>query len=244
MGEPELDSALRLLDEGARALGLRLSARELSAFRLYLREILIYNRKVNLTAVANPEEIAVHHFVDSLTCVHILRGCGAEWVADVGTGAGFPGVPLKIVEPGIRLALIDSLGKRIAFLEHLVRVLGLEGVSLHHIRAEDAGRNELHRERYDFTVARAVAQLRVLAELCIPLVRVGGWFLAMKGPRGYDELKDAEGAISLLGGEVADVKELTLPIANETRVLILVRKKEPTPVKYPRRAGIPEKRPL
>lgn len=244
MEEPELGSALKLLDEGARALGLQLSARELSAFKLYLRELLICNQKVNLTAVTNPEEIAVHHFVDSLTCVQIMRSCGAKRVVDVGTGAGFPGVPLKIVEPEIQLALIDSLGKRIAFLEHLVKVLGLEGVSLYHIRAEDAGRHKLHREQYDFAVARAVAQLRVLAELCIPLVRVGGWFLAMKGPRGYDELKDSVDAISLLGGEVSDVKELRLPIANETRVLVSVRKKEPTPAKYPRRAGIPEKRPL
>lgn len=242
--EHHTHSALQALTQGAADLGLVIGKDQQVQFAAYLRELLDWNTRMNLTAIEDPPSVATHHFLDSLTCLTVLQPSPGASVVDVGTGAGFPGLPLKIVRPDLRLTLLDSLRKRIIFLEHLVAVLGLTDVSLCHMRAEDAGRSPAYRERYDVVLSRAVAELRVLAELCLPLARVGGTFVAMKGPRGHEELAHAGNALKALCGEVADVREMRLPLADERRVLIVVRKCAPTPRGYPRKAGEPARRPL
>lgn len=237
-------SALKALIQRAADLGLMIGEHQQAQFAAYLRELLDWNTRMNLTAIEDPPSVATHHFLDSLTCLTVVQPSLGAPVVDVGTGAGFPGLPLKIVRPDLRLTLLDSLRKRITFLEHLVSVLGLTDVLLCHMRAEDAGRSPAHRERYDVVLSRAVAELRVLAELCLPLARVGGTFVAMKGPKAHEELAHAGNALKALGGEVADVRELRLPLADERRVLIVVRKHTQTPRRYPRKAGEPARRPL
>jgi len=242
--DQDIHSAVSVLARGTAELGIAVQSTHRALFAAYLRELLDWNTRINLTAIDDPSSVATHHFLDSLTCLTVVQPKLGDWVVDVGTGAGFPGVPLKILRPDLRLTLLDSLQKRIAFLEHLVSALRLADVTLCHARAEDAGRSSAHRERYDLVLSRAVAQLRVLAELCLPLAKVGGTFLAMKGPKGYEEIAEAGNALRALGGEIAQVKELQLPIAGEQRLLIVVRKVEPTPHKYPRKAGQPTRSPL
>lgn len=236
--------APELLREGAAALGIPLSPEELAQFAVYEQELLDWNQRINLTATSDPREIAVKHILDSLTCfLAVPIGAGMR-VLDVGTGAGFPGMVIRIHAPDTSVVLLDSTRKKLLFLEHLARVLGLTGVETVHARAEDAGRDRRYRERFDLVVARAVAELRVLLELCLPFVRVGGAFLALKGPRGDAEVDPAGRALTILGGEVERVVPLSLPFGAGERRLILVRKRRPTPPAYPRSAGVPARKPL
>lgn len=236
--------AAELIREGAEALGIPLAPGEPERYATYERELLDWNQRMNLTATTDPREIAVKHVLDSLTCfLAVSAGKGARTL-DVGTGAGFPGMVLKIHAPETPLVLLDSTKKKLDFLAHLAEALGLAGVETLHARAEDAGRDRRHRERYDLVTARAVAELRVLLELCLPFVRVGGAFLAMKGPRGDEEVAPAKRALSLLGGEIERVVPLSLPFGAGERRLILVRKRKPTLPAYPRKAGTPSRTPL
>ncbi len=232
---------------GARELGLILGERTLAAFDLYRRELADWNTRFNLTAITDREGILVRHFLDSLSCLRALPrrelSAGAR-VIDLGTGAGFPGLPLKIICPGMRLTLLEATHKKVVFLRHLIGLLGLEGVVVIHGRAETLGRDPAHRERYDWALARAVAEMPTLAEYLLPLVRVGGAALAQKGDRAAAEVHAADRAITTLGGRVRQLLPVHLRGLAETRYLVIVDKVAATPEKYPRRPGIPSKRPL
>ena len=237
-------SALDILSRGAGELGLVLDSRQLDQFVAYTGLLLGWNRKLNLTRIVDPKEIAVKHYLDSLTLPAVTEIPDGSWLIDIGTGAGFPAIPLKIIIPGLRITLVDSVEKKLMFLETVVKELGLIGVELVHGRAEDLGHDQHYREKYDFSVSRAVGKLSMLAELCIPFCQVGGLFAAYKGPRGSAEVDEAQGAFQLLGGKLEAVHRLALPFSDQERSLILVRKSRPTPAKYPRQAGIPERSPL
>lgn len=231
------------LGEGALQLGIGIGPGEMSAFRAHYDMLIEENEKYNLTGITDEREAAVKHFLDSLSCLRVM-GTDSGLVVDVGTGAGFPGVPLKVCRPGITLLLVDSVKKKAEFASALVKRLGLEGAGARWDRAEAMGVSGDFREKAEVVVSRAVSALNILAELCLPLVRVGGCFLAMKGPGWQEELKEAEKAIGVMGGRVERVENIVLPLVPEDRCLVLVRKESPTPGKYPRRPGIPAKRPI
>jgi 16S rRNA (guanine527-N7)-methyltransferase len=246
-GPPSPHSASRpmpRLREGALALGLSLTDSQLGQFARYLALLLEWNQRFNLTAIAAPDEVIDKHFLDSLSCATIVDLTTVQRLADVGTGPGFPGVVLKIAYPHLELLLLDSVAKRLRFLDQVVESLGLEGVTTCHARAEDAGRDPRWRERCDLTVARAVARLNTLAEYCLPLTRVGGRFLAQKGPQMQDELAEASPALRRLGGGAPSVTTLTLPGTDLGRSLIVIPKVAPTPPEFPRLPGTPKKHPL
>jgi 16S rRNA (guanine527-N7)-methyltransferase len=225
-------------------LGLRLSRTQLSALSLYERELVDWNTRFNLTAIRDPHEIHIKHFLDSLTCLLALRDSGSDRLVDVGTGAGFPGIPLKIIYPKMQVTLVESVGKKAEFCRHVVNILELRGVEVVQERAEALGQNPAYREQYDWAVARAVAILPVLAEYLLPLVRVGGGMLAMKGESGPAEAHSAERALRVLGGHLRQLLPVTLPGVAEERYLVVIDKVAATPPAYPRKVGIPAKRPL
>ena len=214
------------------------------ALSIYEKELMSWNQKFNLTAIRDVESIRVKHFLDSFSCVMAWKANPPSRLIDVGTGAGFPGIPLKILYPSMQVSLVESVGKKAAFCQHIIGVLRLEGVEILNARAEDVGRDPAHREKYDWAVARAVAKLNVLSEYLLPLVRVGGMMLAQKGESGLAEAQSAEQAIKMLGGKLQQVIPLNLPGVVEDRYLVLVNKMHTTPPKYPRKAGTPYKDPL
>ena len=221
--------------------GALLSEKQLSQLESYARLLTEWNEKMNLTAITDPVGITVKHFADSLAAAPLLPA-GEFTLIDVGTGAGFPGMVLKILEPSIRLTLLDSLDKRVGFLRDVCERLGFDDVECVHARAEDAAHGR--RESYDFAVARAVARLELLCELCLPFVRVGGKFIAMKGPDCADEVSGAARAVSLLGGRLAPLMSYTVPDTDAVRSLVIIEKLLPTPEKYPRRWAQIKKSPL
>lgn len=223
--------------------GLRLSDSQLNALAVYERELIAWNKRVNLTAISTPEQIRIKHFLDSFSCYCVIQE-PAENLIDVGTGAGFPGLVLKIIFPNIRLTLVESVGKKVLFCRHLVKTLDLEGVEVLNVRAEAIGQSKEHRERYDWAVARAVAILPVLSEYLLPLVKVGGAMVAMKGESGVAEAQSAENAFRLLGGHLRKLHPVMLPGVVEERFLVVVDKHAATPAQYPRRVGVPAKNPL
>lgn len=225
-------------------LGIQLTHSQLDAFYIYERELLKWNAQFNLTAIHDPEQIRVKHFLDSLTCLRVMGESQPESVVDIGTGAGFPGLPLKILNPAMRLTLVESVAKKTKFCNHLVDQLGLEGVEIIQTRAETLGQEVEHREQYGCALARAVAVLPVLVEYLLPLIHVGGTMIAMKGEGAPAEAHDAEHAIGVLGGHLRRLIHLTLPGVAEERYLVVIDKIAPTPETYPRRVGIPGKRPL
>ncbi|GIV97703.1 MAG: ribosomal RNA small subunit methyltransferase G [Herpetosiphonaceae bacterium] len=235
--------AFDLLQSTARSWGLQFDETQLNCFERYAAELRDWNERVNLTAVTDLEEIERRHFLDSLTCAFAWQGPPPDSLVDIGAGAGFPGVPLKILWPEVRLTLVESIGKKAAFLRHLVDVLQLRDVEVITGRAEEIGRDPAHRERYDLAVARAVAALNVLAEYCLPLVRVGGMFLAPKGSDIEEELKAGRRAFGQLGGSLHEVYDVEIP-GLPPRVLVAVEKLRPTSPTFPRRPGIPAKKPL
>lgn len=210
----------------------------------YMHFLLAENKKYNLTAIDEPGEIINKHFFDSLTLLSERKLKAGYSLIDVGTGAGFPGLVLKIFFPNIRLVLLDSLAKRINFLRKLVNKLGLSGVEAIHSRAEDLGKDHNYRGSFDWVVSRAVAPLNILSEYTLPFAREGGSVALYKGPDFQVELEEAKRAISLLGGELMEVKEVKVPDLKGERYIIFLKKVTGTPSKYPRRAGIPKKRPL
>ncbi|MDI6827586.1 MAG: 16S rRNA (guanine(527)-N(7))-methyltransferase RsmG [Armatimonadota bacterium] len=237
-------SARGILASGASELGIHLDEKQLDAFDVFTSLLLEWNKKFNLTRITSPEEIAVKHYIDSLALLKFVNIPSGSMLIDIGTGAGFPGIPLKIVRPDLKLTLLDSVRKKLVFLEVAVAEMGLKDVELIHGRAEDIGRVQSYRESYDFVVSRAVARLNVLAEFCLPFCRIGGIFAAYKGADISDEVKDAKNAIQILGGEEPIVNSFILPESDLSRTLVIVRKSRNTPAAYPRKAGIPERSPL
>lgn len=214
------------------------------ALTTYEKELLEWNQKFNLTAIRDTESIRTKHFLDSFSCVLAWKASPPNHLIDIGTGAGFPGVPLKILYPNLKLTLVESVGKKAKFCQHITRLLGLEDVNIIQARAEDLGQNMQHREKYDWAVARAVANLNVLSEYLIPLVRIGGSMLAQKGESGPAEAQSAEKAMELLGGKLKQLIPINLPGVADDRYLVVVDKVAATPPKYPRKPGIPVKQPL
>ena len=233
------------LAHNAKALfHVQLNERMVVALTTYERELIERNSKFNLTAVRDPASIRTKHFLDSFSCALAWGSLPPRRLIDVGTGAGFPGIPLRILYPGLKLTLVESVGKKAMFCEHIVRLLGLDGVEVIKGRAEDVGCAAEHRERYDGAVARAVASLPVLSEYLLPLVRIGGTAIAMKGESGPAEAQSAERAMKMLGGKLKQVIPVSLPGIADERYLILMEKSAATPPRYPRKAGMPMKRPL
>jgi 16S rRNA (guanine527-N7)-methyltransferase len=233
-----------ILTAVAAEFGISLTEHQVGQFSVYYRLLTEWNQNVNLTAITEPEEVAVKHVIDSLSCYDqavFPLGCS---VIDVGTGAGFPGVPLKILRPDLSLTLLDSLNKRISFLEQLTAELQLSEVSCIHVRAEEAGRQAKLRDTFAVATSRAVARLNVLAELCLPLVKPGGCFIALKGAQYREEAVEAEPAIALLGGRLREMRPIKLPRLPDCRGVLYIDKIKPTPPAYPRRPGTPEKNPL
>ena len=231
------------LAQGAAQAGFALTDKQLDQFQQYTELLLETNKVLNLTAITDPEEVAIKHMVDSLL-VYDAAKFHNHTIVDVGTGAGFPGLPLKIYDPSMRVTLIDSLQKRLNFLGTVIEALQLGQVRCVHGRAEDAGRDVKLREKFDVAVARAVASLPVLAEYCLPLVRVGGVFYAMKGSHFQEEVDASHHAIEVLGGKILDVRPVSLPGLSDQRAIITIGKVRPTPKQYPRKAGTASKRPL
>ena len=234
----------KLVQDASALFNVHITGRQVIAFHTYEKELLEWNRKFNLTAIRDSESIRTKHFLDSLSCVLAWKSTPPARLIDVGTGAGFPGIPLKILYPNMKLTLVESVGKKATFCQHIVQALGLENVEVIQARAEDLGQNPNHREKYEWAVARAVANLNVLSEYLIPFVHVGGTMLAQKGESGPAEAQSAEGAMHLLGGKLRQLIPVNLPGVADDRYLILVDKIAATPPKYPRKPGVAAKQPL
>ncbi|HHV38372.1 MAG TPA: 16S rRNA (guanine(527)-N(7))-methyltransferase RsmG [Tepidimicrobium sp.] len=229
---------------GSKELGINLNERSISRFKLFKRLLLEWNEKMNITSITDNEEVDIKHLIDSITLLSTELFNSGERVIDIGTGGGFPGIPLKIVKENLDMMLLDSLNKRIRFLNEVINRLEFKDIVAIHGRAEELGRREEYRENYDVVVSRAVATLNTLSEYCLPFVKVGGHFVSMKGPNVEEELAEAERAIRILGGKVRDVKVLTLPLSDIKHSLIVIEKVMETPTKYPRGGGNPKKKPL
>ena len=234
----------KLVQSAQELFHVHLTGRQVMALFTYERELLDWNQKFNLTAIRDAESIRTKHFLDSFSCVLAWKANPPNRLIDVGTGAGFPGLPLKILYPGMKLTLVESVGKKAMFCEHIVRMLGLENVEVIKGRAEESGQLPGHREKYDWAVARAVANMNVLCEYLLPFVKVGGMMIAQKGESGPAEAQSAEKVMKLLGGKLKQVVQVNLPGVADDRYLVLVEKSAATPPKYPRKAGMPMKQPL
>jgi 16S rRNA (guanine527-N7)-methyltransferase len=233
-----------LVQDASTLFNIHMTERQMAAFVTYEKELLDWNSKFNLTAIRDSESIRRKHFLDSLSCVLAWKSNPPNRLIDVGTGAGFPGIPLKIIYPNLQLTLVESVGKKVTFCQHIAHLLKLEHVEVIQARAEELGQNANHREKYDYAVARAVANLNVLSEYLIPLVKIGGTMLAQKGGSGPAEAQSAENTMKLLGGKLKQLIPVHLPGVVEDRYLILADKVAATPPKYPRKPGIPVKQPL
>ncbi|MDP4096458.1 16S rRNA (guanine(527)-N(7))-methyltransferase RsmG [Paenibacillus sp. P96] len=224
--------------------GILLNDRQLEQFEIYFRELVDWNEKMNLTGITEREAVYTKHFYDSISLAFYTDMKQVSRLADIGSGAGFPGIPLKICFPHLQLTIIDSLQKRISFLNHICELAGLSGVELIHGRAEELGRKLGYRDSYDLVTARAVAKLAVLNEFCLPFVRKGGVFAAMKGSDPAEELQEAAFSLKELSGKVREVQAFQLPVEESARHMILINKTGDTPRKYPRKPGTPLKMPL
>jgi 16S rRNA (guanine527-N7)-methyltransferase len=234
----------KLVHEAQQLFGVHLTGRQVVALMTFERELLAWNEKFNLTAIRDVEGIRTKHFLDSFSCVLAWKENPPRRLIDIGTGAGFPGIPLKILYPSMRLTLVESVGKKTNFCQHMVETLKLDATEVVTARAEDVGQMPAHREAYDWAVARAVANLQVLAEYLLPLVQVGGAMLAQKGQSGPAETHKAEKALKILGGRTRQLLPVTLPGVADERFLVVMDKVAATPPQYPRKPGIPAKKPL
>jgi 16S rRNA (guanine527-N7)-methyltransferase len=227
-----------------REKGISLSSEQLGQFEMYFETLVEWNEKMNLTAITDKAEVYLKHFYDSITASFYFDFTKPFHLCDVGAGAGFPSIPLKIVFPHIEVTIVDSLNKRISFLNHLAKELKLENVHFIHDRAETFGVNPNFRENFEVVTARAVARMSVLCELCLPLVKVGGHFIAMKAAHAKDELEIGQKAITTLGGRLEDMHTFTLPMEESERNILIIKKEKQTPKKYPRKPGTPGKTPI
>ena len=228
----------------AKEYGLELTTAQMEQFNTYYDLLIEWNQKINLTAITEPKDVAIKHMIDSLSCFKpnlFEENCS---LIDVGTGAGFPGLPLKIFFPSLKLTLLDSLNKRVKFLQLVVDTLGLKDVNVIHARSEEAARNKKYREQFDFATARAVARLPILCEYCLPFVKKDGMFIALKGRQYEEEITEASKAIKILGGKLVKTMPVKLPEIDDKRAVIYVQKVKATPKTYPRKAGTPEKNPI
>ena len=237
-------SFAEILKKAAEEYGISLSETQLQQFDRYQELLVEWNQKMNLTALTEPKDVAIKHMIDSVSVYDEKWFSEGMSVIDVGTGAGFPGLPLKILCPSLKVTLLDSLNKRVKFLEAVVSELGLSDIVCVHARAEEAARQKQYREKFDAVVSRAVARLPILAEYDLPFVRVGGFFAAMKGAKYEEEAQEAKKAVKLLGGGEPVLREIKLPELEDKRGIIYIRKEKKTPPVYPRKAGTPEKNPI
>lgn len=225
-------------------LNISLSQKQIEQFHQYYELLIEKNKVMNLTTITELDEVIDKHFIDSLAIVTTQQWKENKKIIDIGTGAGFPGIPLKIAFPELAVVLLDSLNKRVKFLEEVIQVLGLEKIEAIHGRAEDFAREKAYREQFDLCVSRAVANLATLSEYCLPYVKIGGKFISYKSAQVREELKSAQKAVQLLGGEIKGVEEFTLPDTEIRRTFILIEKKNKTQKVYPRKSGMPSKQPL
>lgn len=225
-------------------LGLTFTKFQLRQFMQYYELLIEWNGFMNLTAITEFQEVCTKHFIDSLSLCKEMDCSKEISIIDIGTGAGFPGIPLKIAFPNLRITLLDSLGKRVKFLKEVIEKLGLEQIDAIHGRAEDFAKPDMLREQFDLCVSRAVANLSTLSEYCIPYVKVGGFFISYKSEKVTEEMTVAKNAVSLLGGELQEQVEFVLPNSDIYRNLLMIKKVKATPKKYPRKAGLPSKEPL
>lgn len=230
------------LEKKAKKMQIELSNQQLEQFYLYMNLLLEWNGKINLTAITDPKEIILKHFIDSITIAPYLKN--AQSILDIGTGAGFPGIPLAILENSKDFVLMDSLNKRIIFLQEVIQNIALTRVQAIHGRAEELGKEKEHREHYDLVTSRAVAKLNILLEYMLPFVKVGGRCICMKSQEIEEELEEAKQAIELLGGKLERVDEIILPESDVKRKIIVIQKVRQTPIKYPRKPGTPTKEPI
>ena len=226
----------------AKQISVEITEKEANMFYEYDKLLLDWNEKINLTAITDEREIILKHFIDSLTINRYIEN--ADNVMDIGTGAGFPGVPLKIVNENKRFILVDALNKRVYFLEEIKKVLNLKNLDLIHSRSEDLAKNLMYRENIDVVTSRAVANLRVLVEYMLPFIKLNGLCICMKGPNSKEEIIEAENAIKILGGKIENIDKIILPESEIERNIIIIRKVSNTPNKYPRKAGTASKQPL
>ena len=231
-------------EQGLQELEIQLEQSQMDAFLQYYELLVEWNSFMNLTAITEFKEVCIKHFLDSLSLIKVMDCCQEVKVIDIGTGAGFPGIPLKIAFPKLKITLLDSLGKRVKFLNEVIDKLGLKDIEAIHGRAEDYAKPTALRESYDLCVSRAVANLATLSEYCLPYVKVGGKFISYKSEKIVEEKQQAANAIRLLGGEIDSQNEFTLPLSDIYRNLFVIRKVKKTPTKYPRKAGTPQKTPL
>ena len=234
----------KLVQQAQELFHIHMTGRQVMSLMTYEKELIEWNQKFNLTAIRDVESIRTKHFLDSFSCVLAWQATPPSRLIDVGTGAGFPGLPLKIVYPHMYVTLVESVGKKAMFCQHIVSKLGLENMEVIHTRAENLGQDTNHRETYDYAVGRAVANLNILSEYLLPLVKIGGTMLAQKGESGPAEVHSSESAMKLLGGKMEQLIPVNLPGVVEDRYLVVVEKVAATPPKYPRKPGIPAKQPL
>ena len=232
-----------LIAEAFEKLGLKIDRIQLNNLKEFLKMMLEWNKKTNLTAITNYSDAVNKHLIDSIMLLKYLNIEGLK-IADIGTGAGFPGIPLAIYHENVIIDLIEASKKKCEFLAAVCNKLEFNNVSIIHERAEEVGNNIMHREKYDIVICRAVASMNILAEYALPLLLQGGKFIAYKGPNIDQEIKDSFNAFNILGGRLKDVISFNLSLGGENRTLVVVEKEHPTPGKYPRRIGIPTKRPL
>ena len=221
-----------------------MNEKQLEQFEQFYHLLIEKNKVMNLTSITEEDEVIEKHFIDSLTCRRVMDMDSVNSLIDIGTGAGFPGIPLKIVYPEISVVLLDSLNKRVKFLQEVIRDLGLTGVEAVHGRAEDLARKPEYRGQFDLAVSRAVANLSTLSEYCIPFVRVNGFFVSYKAGKGLEEIESSDSCMRALGSKIMQVDEFQLPGEDSLRVLIKIKKCKGTPKAYPRKAGVPSKNPL
>ncbi|GGF95278.1 ribosomal RNA small subunit methyltransferase G [Paenibacillus albidus] len=239
-----MDNTLTLFIARLQDKGIKLDPEQLEQFELYFRDLVSWNEKMNLTGITERDQVYTKHFYDSISLAFFTDINEVKSLADIGSGAGFPGIPLKICFPHLKLTIVDSLSKRISFLQHVCTTLNLTNVELIHGRAEDIARQFKHRDAYDLVTARAVARLSLLNEFCLPFTRKDGIFAAMKGNDPSEELSEAKKSFKELRAELERVESFSLPVEESSRHIVLIRKTGATPAKYPRKAGIPAKTPL
>lgn len=235
---------LTILEEGCRELGITLDEIQKKQFTDFYEYLVEKNKVMNLTGITEFQEVLVKHFLDSLACVKAVDMSRIKRIMDIGTGAGFPGVPLKIAFPHLEACLLDSLKKRVNFLEETFQMLKLENITAIHGRAEEYAKNKQYREKYDLCVSRAVSNLATLSEYCLPYVKTGGYFISYKSGTVQEEVEQAQKAVKILGGKIQDVVYFQLPDSEIQRSLVVIEKIKATPGRYPRKAGTPLKEPL